>query len=386
MVMDRCRTEMPVLELKAPQQEAACWADLSSNQPGRQAADGIRDLEHARNEAGADSLLEVRNLSVHFPIGGGLAFGKPRLLKAVDQVSFDVPRGETLSIVGESGSGKTTTGRALLRLVDITAGRVTFGGTELTTLSDAAFRQLRPHFQMIFQDPYGSLDPRMTVGDVVAEPLRVHRAGGRSNVARRVTELLDMVGIPFRMVARYPHQLSGGQRQRVAIARALALSPSLIVADEPTSALDVSVRAQILNLMQDLQAERGLTYVFISHDLSIVRHMSARVAVMYLGKIVELADRDALYANPQHPYTQGLLATVPVPDPAVERRRTRAAMRGEVPDPAHPPTGCRFNTRCPLAFDRCFAEEPPLLDLGRGHEAACFLARPQAATSREAHA
>jgi oligopeptide transport system ATP-binding protein len=239
---------------------------------------------------------------------------------------------------------------------------------------------------MVFQDPYGSLDPRMTVADVVAEPLRVHRAEGGSSIGKRVGALFEMVGLPGRMARRYPHQLSGGQRQRVAIARALALNPALIVADEPTSALDVSVRAQILNLMQDLQDERGLTYVFISHDLSIVRHMSNRVAVMYLGKIVEMADRDALYANPQHPYTQGLLATVPVPDPAIERKRTRAAMRGDVPNPAEPPKGCRFNTRCPLAFERCFEEEPPLADLGRRHRAACFLAQPEAAGSIGAYA
>ena len=239
---------------------------------------------------------------------------------------------------------------------------------------------------MVFQDPYGSLDPRMTVADAVSEPLRVHRQAGRSTLGGRVADLLHMVGLSGTMAGRFPHQLSGGQRQRVAIARALALNPSLVVADEPTSALDVSVRAQILNLMQDLQEQRGLTYVFISHDLSIVRHMSSRVAVMYLGKIVELADRDTLYANPQHPYTQGLLATVPVPDPAIERQRAHAPMRGDVPNPAHPPKGCRFNTRCPHAFDRCFEEEPALLDLGRRHQAACFLAQPEVASSVEAHA
>jgi oligopeptide transport system ATP-binding protein len=251
-----------------------------------------------------------------------------------------------------------------------------FDGQELLSLAGDALRRLRPNLQMVFQDPYGSLDPRMSVGDLVGEPLRVHRAAQGQALRARVQELLEMVGLPAGAADRFPHQLSGGQRQRVGVARALALHPSLVVADEPTSALDVSVRAQILNLMQDLQERLGLTYVFISHDLSIVRHMSSRVAVMYLGKIVELADRDTLYADPRHPYTQGLLATVPIPDPAVERGRRRAAMRGDVPNPADPPRGCRFNTRCPLAFDRCFVEEPPLVRLADGHQAACFLAQP----------
>jgi peptide/nickel transport system ATP-binding protein len=385
LVMDRCRIEMPPLEEKAPRQLAACWADLSGVHHGGQAAMGAAATEPAPEGSGKP-LLEVRDLEVHFPLRSRLPFANRAVLRAVDGVSFEVSSGETLSIVGESGCGKTTTGRALLRLVDVTAGQVLFRGTDLGALSDEALRRLRPHFQMVFQDPYGSLDPRMTVADVVAEPLRVHRAEGGSSIGKRVGALFEMVGLPGRMARRYPHQLSGGQRQRVAIARALALNPALIVADEPTSALDVSVRAQILNLMQDLQDERGLTYVFISHDLSIVRHMSNRVAVMYLGKIVEMADRDALYANPQHPYTQGLLATVPVPDPAIERKRTRAAMRGDVPNPAEPPKGCRFNTRCPLAFERCFEEEPPLADLGRRHRAACFLAQPEAAGSIGAYA
>jgi peptide/nickel transport system ATP-binding protein len=387
LVMDRCWTDVPPLEQKAPEHLAACWADLSVGGRARHASPLLGEV--ARSAGGGTPtgpLLQVRDLEVHFPIGSRLPFGRRTVLRAVDGVSFEVSGGETLSIVGESGCGKTTTGRAVLRLVDVTAGQVIFNGTDLVSLSDEPLRQLRPHFQMVFQDPYGSLDPRMTVGDAVAEPLRVHREAGGSSAGQRVGDLLEMVGLPGRMAHRYPHQLSGGQRQRVAIARALALNPSLVVADEPTSALDVSVRAQILNLMQDLQEQHGLTYVFISHDLSIVRHMSSRVAVMYLGKIVELADRDTLYANPQHPYTQGLLATVPVPDPAIERQRTHAAMRGDVPNPVDPPRGCRFNTRCPLAFERCFDEQPPLVDLGRRHQAACFLAQPEAATSVEAHA
>jgi peptide/nickel transport system ATP-binding protein len=384
LVMDRCWTDAPRLEEKAPLQRAACWADLSSVEqtsprPDR-AAVGSTPGADGPNEA----LLEVRDLKVHFPVGSRLPFATRGVLRAVDGVTFDVPRAQTLSIVGESGCGKTTTGRALLRLVDVTAGQVIFKGADLVRLPEETLRQRRPEFQMVFQDPYSSLDPRMTVRDAVAEPLRVHQATPGSGIAGRVAELLQMVGLPGRTINRYPHQLSGGQRQRVGIARALALNPSLVVADEPTSALDVSVRAQILNLMQDLQQQWGLTYVFISHDLSIVRHMSNRVAVMYLGKIVEVADRDTLYANPQHPYTQGLLATVPVPDPAIERQRTRAALPGDVPNPLDPPRGCRFNSRCPLAFDRCFEEEPPLADLGRRHQAACFLAQPEAAARAEA--
>jgi peptide/nickel transport system ATP-binding protein len=372
-VMDRCLVEMPPLEAKAPDQQAACWADLSAVLPRTEVTG---EPAAASRAAAGEPLVRVEDLRVHFRVGGGPPL-RPRLaLRAVDGISFDVRRGETLSIVGESGCGKSTTGRALLRLVDVTSGRVVFDGEDLLSLAGDALRRLRPNLQMVFQDPYGSLDPRMSVGDLVGEPLRVHRAAQGHGLRARVHELLEMVGLPAGAADRFPHQLSGGQRQRVGVARALALHPSLVVADEPTSALDVSVRAQILNLMQDLQERLGLTYVFISHDLSIVRHMSSRVAVMYLGKIVEVADRDTLYADPRHPYTQGLLATVPVPDPAVERGRRRAAMRGDVPNPADPPRGCRFNTRCPLAFDRCFVEEPPLVLLADGHEAACFLAQP----------
>jgi len=385
-VMDRCRVDAPALEPKAPSQLAACWADLSSVRPRVPAAAGEAAAAPAgptapTSPAGRidEPLVRVEDLKVHFRLGGGLPFQARRPLRAVDGVTFEVGRGETLSIVGESGCGKSTTGRALLRLVPATSGRVVFEGRELMPLTGDALRRLRPRLQMVFQDPYGSLDPRMTIRDLVAEPLTVHRVGDRTAAGRRVRELLEMVGLAAGMADRYPHQLSGGQRQRVGVARALALHPSLIVADEPTSALDVSVRAQILNLMQDLQDRLALTYVLISHDLSIVRHMSSRVAVMYLGKIVEVAGRDTLYANPQHPYTQGLLATVPVPDPAVERDRRRAAVRGDVPNPADPPPGCRFNTRCPLAFDRCFVEEPPLVELEGGHQAACFLARARPA-------
>ena len=376
-VMERCRVDPPALEDKAAGQSAACWADLSEVHakarsggpaaPRRAEADGSHHPQ-------TDVLLSVADLKVHFRVGAFVPFRERPQLRAVDGVTFDVARGDTLGIVGESGCGKSTTGRAILRLVEPTSGQIRFEGRDLTGMGEDELRALRPNMQMVFQDPYSSLNPRLTVEEAVGEPLVVHRAPERAVLRSRVAELLVMVGLPVRLADRYPHQLSGGQRQRVSIARALASRPSLIVADEPTSALDVSVRAQILNLMRELQDEHRLTYVFISHDLSIVRHMSTRVAVMYLGKIVEIADRDTLYANPQHPYTQALLAVVPVPDPVLERSRRRAPIRGDVPNPADPPHGCRFNTRCPLAFERCFQEEPPLADLGQGHLAACFLA------------
>jgi oligopeptide transport system ATP-binding protein len=298
------------------------------------------------------------------------------VLKAVDGLDLDVVRGKTLGIVGESGCGKSTTGRAILQLIRPTGGEVLFEGRDLRRLDERALRQVRPRMQMVFQDPYGSLNPRLTIGEMVAEPLIVHRTLPRKEVGTRVAELLEMVGLRPTLAEWYPHQLSGGLRQRVSIARALALQPALIVADEPTSALDVSVRAQILNLMQDLQRQHRLAYVFISHDLSVVRHMSDLVGVMYLGKVVEVADRDTLYLNPQHPYTQALLSVVPIPDPAVEKARRRLPIKGDLPNPADPPRGCPFNTRCPFAFDRCFVEEPPLYGLGPRHRAACFLAEP----------
>ena len=377
-VMDRCLVDPPTLEDKAPGQAAACWADLGEQSEERATAGNVAarlgeaDGEPARV---SDVLLSVTDLKVHFRVGPAVPLRTRPQLRAVDGISFDVPRGGTLGIVGESGCGKSTTGRAVLRLVEPTSGRIRFEGRDVVAMGGDELRALRPHMQMVFQDPYSSLNPRLTVEEAIGEPLVVHRAPERAAIRERVAELLSMVGLPVRLARRYPHQLSGGQRQRVSIARALALRPSLIVADEPTSALDVSVRAQILNLMRDLQDQHRLTYVFISHDLSIVRHMSTRVAVMYLGKIVEIADRDTLYANPQHPYTQALLAVVPVPDPAIERGRRRAPIRGDIPNPADPPHGCRFNTRCPLAFERCFKEEPPLTNLGRNHQAACFLAK-----------
>ena len=318
-------------------------------------------------------LLEVRGLVKEFQVGGGL-FGTPTVVRAVNGVSFTIRRGETLGLVGESGCGKTTTGRCILQLERPTRGEIVFEGRELTTLADAELRRVRRRIQVIFQDPYSSLNPRMTVGQIIAEPLAVHGIvpdGARR--AARVQDLLRHVGLLPQHAHRYPHQLSGGQRQRVGVARALALEPALIVCDEPVSALDVSIQAQIINLLEDLQAELGLTYLFVAHDLSVVRHISDRVAVMYLGKIVELADRKALYEDPLHPYTRALLSAVPIPDPAIEAQRERIVLGGEVPSPLRPPSGCVFHPRCPIAQDRCREEVPELREIRPGHWAACIL-------------
>jgi oligopeptide transport system ATP-binding protein len=324
---------------------------------------------------GDPPLLEVRNLVKHFPVGGGFLGRGAGLVRAVDDVSFTIRRGETLGLVGESGCGKTTTGRAILQLERPTSGQVLFEGRDLTLLGEVELRDMRRRMQVIFQDPYSSLNPRMTVGQMLAEPLAVHgivrESAGR---AARVRELLERVGLLPQHAFRYPHELSGGQRQRVGIARALAMEPTLIVCDEPVSALDVSIQAQIINLLEDLQRELGLTYLFIAHDLAVVRHISDRIVVMYLGKIVEIADRRALYENPQHPYTKALLAAVPIPDPELEARRERVVLGGEVPSPLSPPPGCVFHPRCPIAVDRCAREVPELREIQPGHRAACILA------------
>ena len=320
-------------------------------------------------------LLRVEGLTVHFPITSGIVLQrKIGAVRAVDGVTFDVHKGETLGLVGESGCGKSTTGRAILRLEKITAGRVLYEGQDLARLRGRALRRQRRRMQMIFQDPYASLNSRMTVGDIVGEPLLVHKLRPRGEREQRVRELLNVVGINPNTLNRYPHEFSGGQRQRIGIARALAVEPNFIVCDEPISALDVSIRAQIINLLQELQRQLGLTYLFIAHDLSVVRHISDRVAVMYLGRIVELAANEALYQEPLHPYTQALLSAVPIPDPEAEERRRAIVLKGDVPSPADPPPGCHFHTRCP-AFQPglCDVSDPQLSEVRPGHWAACHL-------------
>ncbi len=331
--------------------------------------------EAANMNGSGEVLLEVRDLKMHFPITRGILIQRQvGSIRAVDGLDFDLIKGETLGLVGESGCGKSTTGRAILQLHRPTAGSVRFEGVELTETSGPDLRQMRRRMQMIFQDPYASLNPRMTVGSIVGEPLDVHQLGNsKTDRQERVRELLEIVGLNPYFVNRYPHEFSGGQRQRIGVARALAVNPSFIVCDEPISALDVSIQAQVINLLEDLQRELQLTYLFIAHDLSVVRHISDRIAVMYLGKIVELAERTELYENPRHPYTEALLSAVPVPDPVVEAKRQRIILEGDVPNPASPPTGCNFSTRCPKAMDRCFQEEPEFRDVGGGHYAACFL-------------
>jgi oligopeptide transport system ATP-binding protein len=323
-----------------------------------------------------ETILEVRDLVMHFQVRGGM-FGRggSGLVRAVDGVSFSVRRGETLGLVGESGCGKTTTGRCILQLERPTRGQVIFEGRDLTQLDAAELRAVRRRIQVIFQDPYSSLNPRMTVGQIVAEPMAVHGlvpdAAARHE---RTRELLARVGLLPQHARRYPHELSGGQRQRVGIARALAMQPSMIICDEPVSALDVSIQAQIINLLEDLQAEFGLAYLFVAHDLAVVRHISDRVAVMYLGKIVELASREDLYKSPAHPYTRALLSAVPIPDPGLEAERERQVLKGEVPSPLNPPSGCVFHPRCPIAIERCSRELPLLRTVGSSHDAACHLA------------
>jgi oligopeptide/dipeptide ABC transporter ATP-binding protein len=320
-------------------------------------------------------LLEVRNLVKHFHVGGGLFGGPAGVVRALDGVSFAIRRGETLGLVGESGCGKTTTGRCILQLERPTSGQIVFEGRDLTVLDEDELRPIRRKMQVIFQDPYSSLNPRMTVGQIIAEPIAVHGiVRERRRRTQRVQELLSHVGLLAQHADRYPHQLSGGQRQRVGIARALAVEPALIVCDEPVSALDVSIQAQIINLLEDLQAQFGLTYLFVAHDLSVVRHISDRVAVMYLGKIVEITDRKSLYDAPLHPYTKALLSAVPIPDPALEAQRERVVLGGEVPSALNPPPGCVFHPRCPIAVDRCRVDVPELREIRPGHRAACLLA------------
>ena len=324
-------------------------------------------------ETHSPALLSIKDLMVHFPVGRTGFGGRRDVVHALDGVSLEVARGETLGLVGESGSGKSTIAQAVLGLHRPTSGRIEFEGEDISRLRRRDLRRRRRNFQIVFQDPATSLNPRMKVGAILAEPLLIHRlVPSRAAAATRVADLLELCELPAGAASRYPHTFSGGQQQRIAIARALGLEPKLIVADEPTSALDVSIQAQIVNLMADLQARLGLSYLLISHDLAVVRELAHRVAVLYAGKLFELAPAESLYERPNNPYTQALLSASPIPDPAVERTRTRIVLRGEIPNPINPPNGCRFHTRCPLAQDRCSREEPPLEEKHPGHWSACW--------------
>jgi oligopeptide transport system ATP-binding protein len=342
---------------------------MQLNQPDQ------RGPAHPPTDDDAQALLTVRDLQVHFPVYAGIIQREVASVKAVDGVSFSIRKGETLGLVGESGCGKTTTGRAIVRLNEPTGGEVMFEGRDLAKISQEEMRQVRRKVQMVFQDPYASLNPRMSVGDTIAEPIRVHKLRpDEASIQARVRELMELVGLNPNFATRYPHEFSGGQRQRIGIARALAVEPILLVCDEPVSALDVSIQAQVINLLMELQERLQLTCLFIAHGLAVVRHISDRVAVMYLGRIVEIADCDTLYSTPMHPYTQSLLSAAPIPDPEVEKHRTRVILEGDVPSPLNPPSGCRFHTRCPIAIEKCALKDPPLHDYGNGHLSACWRA------------
>jgi len=331
-------------------------------------------VETQNKSSGNGNLLEIKNLKMYFPVMKGVIYQKKVAdIKAVDDVTLSIKKGETLGLVGESGCGKTTVGRCILQLYEKTSGSISFEGQELSELDSAGLRAMRRNIQFIFQDPYGSLNPRMTCGDIIGEPLTIHKlTANKGEYHDRVAELLEVVGLNPYMSTRYPHEFSGGQRQRIGIARALAVNPSFIVCDEPVSALDVSIQAQVINLLEELQEKFDLTYLFIAHDLSVVRHISDRVAVMYLGHIVEIADRTELYENPLHPYTKALLSAVPIPDPVKESKRERVVLTGDVPSPMNPPPGCVFHTRCPVAIDDCKLEMPELREVSKGHWVSCI--------------
>lgn len=326
-------------------------------------------------------ILRVEHLKKYFPIRRGVFRRQVGQVKAVDDISFEVYRGETLGLVGESGCGKTTAGRTIIRLYEATAGHIYFEGTDLAKTKGEQLRQFRRRIQMVFQDPYASLNPRMNVASIVGEPLEIHKIDNGKQKKERVTQLLHMVGLNPGVMNRYPHEFSGGQRQRIGLARSLALSPDLVICDEPISALDVSIQAQVVNLMEELQEKLDLTYIFIAHDLSMVRHISNRVAVMYLGKIMEITESKELYNNPLHPYTQALLSAIPVPDPIMEEKRQRIILEGDLPSPAHPPEGCNFNTRCPLATGICYEKDPGFIQVEPGHYCACHLVSARSAGS-----
>ena len=334
----------------------------------------------------SDTLVDVRDLKMHFPLTQGIILQRVvGHVRAVDGISFSIERGKTLGLVGESGSGKTTIGRTIVRLYKPTSGQILFGDQDLATLQREDLRQLRRRVQMVFQDPFASLNPRYTIGSLVAEPMHIYNVASRAEIRERTAELLKVVGLRSEYIDRYPHEFSGGQRQRIAVARALSINPEFVIADEPVSALDVSIRAQVLNLLQRLQEQFNLTYLFVSHDLSVVRHVADRIAVMYLGKIVELSDRDELYRAPKHPYTRALLSAIPIPDPRIEKRRQRIILSGDLPSPINIPKGCRFHTRCPMAQEICRTEEPAFeRKAGREHFAAChFSEQVEAPTEAE---
>ncbi len=335
------------------------------------------------SETNGTNLISLEDLRVYFDLGGGGLLDRitggsnvRRVVKAVDGVTFDIKKGETLGLVGESGCGKSTLGKALLRLTPITGGKAFYNGKDIAHLSDSEMREQRKNLQMIFQDPYASLNPRMTVGNIIGEPIRTFSLANGASVENKVKELMETVGLSRRFIKRYPHEFSGGQRQRIGIARALAVDPEFIVADEPISALDVSIQAQIMNLMNELQDEKHLTYLFISHDLRAVRHVSDRVAVMYLGEIVELAEGKEIYGEPLHPYSKALISAVPVPDPEIEAKRERVILTGDVPSPINPPSGCHFHTRCPYAVDECKTTEPKLVQIKPNHYSSCIRISP----------
>ncbi|NJO47416.1 MAG: ATP-binding cassette domain-containing protein [Oscillatoriales cyanobacterium RM2_1_1] len=331
-------------------------------------------LAPVETTAPSDVLISIENLQVHFPVlGGGLLQRQTGVIKAVDGVSLQIYGGETLSLVGESGCGKSTLGRGILQLEPLTQGKIFFKNIELTALKPETLRQMRHRMQVVFQDPYGSLNPRMTVAKIVGEPLMIHRLIERQQLRQRVQDLLELVGLHPSFADRYPHEFSGGQRQRIGIARALAADPEFILCDEPIAALDVSIQAQIINLMQSLQQKLGLTYLFIAHDLRVVRHISHRIAVMYLGRIVELSSCSDLYANPLHPYTQALLSAIPIPDPESEKQRQPMILTGDIPSPINPPPGCHFHPRCPFVMEQCRRQEPELRAIGSEHWVACHL-------------
>ncbi|UCG24650.1 MAG: ABC transporter ATP-binding protein, partial [Chloroflexota bacterium] len=379
-VVERCLVENPPLESIAVNHDVACWQweavrdEATKRDEAAIPLKGVQEIADETREEAPDKILEVHNLKKHFPIRQGVLRRQVGAVKAVDGVSFTVKRGETLGLVGESGCGKSTTGETILHLLEPTDGRVIFRGEDITSLDDKQLRQVRRHMQMIFQDPYSSLNPRYSVGSIISEGLHIHNIGGKEERAERVAELMKLVGLNPYFASRFPHEFSGGQRQRIGIARALATNPSFIVADEPISALDVSIQAQIVNLLDDLKNKLGLTYLFIAHDLSMVRYISDRVAVMYLGRIVEMGEREEIFERPLHPYTQALQSAVPIPNPDEETKRERIVLEGDVPNPADPPPGCHFHPRCAYASQICREESPAFRNLGsedRPHQVAC---------------